>query len=165
MYLYYIHHRGKEKTIKINYRPQDSGIYYVVTAVLVWIVLFSYSCDYHVSPLVMDGMMTVENPYGHLPAPQYGDLPFVTCMFFVYLICFIVWGMLCIRYSKEIMSVQILILIVLVAFAINYLVKAIYYNVYNKSGNNIFVLSVLSILADCTARAFTRILTLIVCMG
>lgn len=35
MYLYNIHHRGKEKTIRINYRPQDSGIYYVVTAVLV----------------------------------------------------------------------------------------------------------------------------------
>ena len=146
---------GTESSIRINYHPQDSGIYYVVTAI----------CDYHVSPLVMDGSMIVENPYGHLPATQYGDYPFVTTMCIVYILTLLVWAMLCIRYSKEIMSVQVIILIVLIAFSINYIVKVIYYSIYNKSGNSVFFLNALFLLTDSFARALTRILTLLVCMG
>lgn len=123
------------------------------------------SCDYHVSPLVMDGSMIVENPYGHLPAPQYGDYPFVSTMCLIYVITLLIWSMLCIRYSKEIMSVQVIILIVLIAYVINYIVKVIYYSIYNKSGNNIFFLNTLFLFTDCFARALTRVLTLLVCMG
>lgn len=122
-------------------------------------------CDYHVSPLVMDGTMVVENPFGHLPAPQYGDFPFVMFMCVVYVVALFIWGMLCIRYSKEIMSVQIIILVVLFAFVVNYLVKVVYYSVFNKSGNNMFVLGLLTLFTECLTRTLTRILTLIVCMG
>lgn len=109
--------------------------------------------------------MIVENPYGHLPAPQYGDYPFVSTMCVIYIITLIVWSMLCIRYSKEIMSVQIIILIVLIAYVINYIVKVIYYSIYNKSGNNVFFLNAVFIFTDSFARALTRVLTLLVCMG
>lgn len=117
------------------------------------------------SPLHMDGAMIVENPYGNLPASQYGSLPFYTFMCFLYVISVIVWGMLCISYSKEVMSVQIIILIVIVSFVIDYSVKVLSLTVFNNTGNNSFILSLLSIAVDCTTRTLTRVLTLLVCMG
>ena len=59
----------------------------------------------------MEGKMIVENPYGQLPAPQYGSLPFFTFMCFAYIVALIIWSMLCISYSKEVMSVQVIILV------------------------------------------------------
>ena len=75
------------------------------------------------SPLHMDGAMIVENPYGNLPASQYGSLPFYTFMCFLYVISVVVWGMLCISYSKEVMSVQIIILIVIVIGLVRTLIR------------------------------------------
>lgn len=47
----------------------------------------------------------------------------------------------------------------------DYIVKVIYLNVYNNSGNNPFILALMSIAVDCTTRTLTRVLTLVVCMG
>ena len=113
----------------------------------------------------MDGAMIVENPYGNLPASQYGSLPFSTWMCFLYEITVVVWGMLCISYSKEVMSVQIIILIVIVSFVIDYSMKVLSLTVFNNTGNNSFILSLLSIAVDCTTRTLTRVLMLLVCMG
>ena len=63
------------------------------------------------SPFEMEGNMVVENPYGKLPAPQFGSLPFFSFMCLAYIIALIIWGMLCISYSKEVMSVQVIILV------------------------------------------------------
>lgn len=109
--------------------------------------------------------MIVENPYGNLPASQYGSLPFYTFMCFLYVISVVVWGMLCISYSKEVMSVQIIILIVIVSFVIDYSMKVLSLTVFNNTGNNSFILSLLSIAVDCTTRTLTRVLMLLVCMG
>lgn len=109
--------------------------------------------------------MAVENPFGHLPATQYGSLPFYSVTCFAYFVCLVIWGMWCISYSKEIMSVQVIIMVVLISFVLNNIVKVIYLAVFNITGNNVFLLVLLSILVDCTTRALTRILTLLVCMG
>lgn len=113
----------------------------------------------------MEGRMAVENPFGHLPATQYGSLPFYSVTCFAYFVCLVIWGMWCISYSKEIMSVQLIIMVVLISFVLNNVVRVIYLAVFNITGNNVFVLVLLSILVDCTTRALTRILTLLVCMG
>ena len=60
--------------------------------------------------------MAVENPFGHLPATQYGSLPFYSVTCFAYFVCLVIWGMWCISYSKEIMSVQLIIMVVLISF-------------------------------------------------
>lgn len=85
----------------MTFVPPETGIYYLVTAV----------CDYHVSPLTMTGNMVVENPYGHLPAPQYGSLPFYSLLCVLYVVALFVWIMWCVKYSSEVMSVQIVILV------------------------------------------------------
>lgn len=59
----------------------------------------------------LEGNMIAENPYGHLPATQYSSLPFFSWMSLIYVVVVIMWGMLCIQYSKEIMSVHIIILV------------------------------------------------------
>lgn len=69
------------------------------------------SCDYHISPIKIEGKMVVENPYGHLPAPEYGSLPFFSFMCILYTVSLVIWGILCYAYSKEIMSVQIIIIV------------------------------------------------------
>lgn len=56
-------------------------------------------------------MMTAVNVYGHLPATQYYSLPFFGWMSLAYLFTLVVWVMLCIQYSKEIMSVHLMILV------------------------------------------------------
>lgn len=53
----------------------------------------------------------------------------------------------------------------LVSFVIDYAVKVLYLSVFNNTGSNVFLLSLLSIFFDSATRTLTRILTLIVCMG
>lgn len=91
-------------------------MFYAVTAVyaLPYLVLFFLicSCDaYAIGKVSLEGEMVAENPYGHLPATQYSSLPFYSYMTIIYVVVLIMWGMLCIQYSKEIMSVHIIILV------------------------------------------------------
>ena len=102
---------GKETNIKVNYHPPKAGVYYIVSAVSFFILSLSCRCDYHISPMIMDGSLVVENMYGHLPAPQYGSLPFYSYMCLVYVISLVVWIRYCIQFKNEIMSVQIIILV------------------------------------------------------
>lgn len=91
-------------------------MFYVVTAVYVSFLSFPFllicSCDaYAIGKVSLEGEMTAENPYGHLPATMYSSLPFYSYMVIIYVVVLIMWGMLCIQYSKEIMSVHIIILV------------------------------------------------------
>ena len=70
------------------------------------------SCDPSITMNTrLEGNMIAENAYGHLPASQYSSLPFYGWMVLIYVVILIMWGMLCIQYSKEIMSVHIIILV------------------------------------------------------
>lgn len=87
-------------------------MYYVVAAVYVFGLPLSASCDPSITPNTrLSGMMTAVNVYGHLPATQYYSLPFFGWMSLAYLFTLVVWVMLCIQYSKEIMSVHLMILV------------------------------------------------------
>lgn len=117
--------------------------------------------------------MTAENPYGHLPATMYSSLPFYSYLTIVYVVVLIMWGMLCIQYSKEIMSVHLMILValpllshpqgVLVSFVVDYFVKVLYLWLYNSSGYD--MLQYPSAVVDALTRTLTRLLTILVCMG
>ena len=72
----------------------------------------THSCNPMITPKTsLSGKMELENPYGQLPGTQYSSLPFYSWMSFIYVLTLIVWGMLCIQYSKEIMSVHLMILV------------------------------------------------------
>lgn len=87
-------------------------MYYVVAAVSVCAVCVTCSCDPSITPNTrLSGMMTAVNIYGHLPATQYYSLPFFGWMSLAYLFTLLIWVMLCIQYSKEIMSVHLMILV------------------------------------------------------
>ncbi|CBK23468.2 uncharacterized protein [Blastocystis hominis] len=145
---------SRTNTVDLSSVIVNSGMYYVVAAV----------CDPSITPNTrLSGMMTAENVYGHLPATQYYSLPFFGWMSLAYLFTLVVWVMLCIQYSKEIMSVHLMILVVLISFVINSLVRVLYLWIYNSSGNDVFIY--LSLFVDAVTRTLTRVLTLLVCMG
>ena len=145
---------SKTSTIDVMSEISQTGMYYVVAAV----------CDPSITPHTkVSGMMTAEIAYGHLPATQYYSLPFFSWMSLIYVFALIVWGMLCIQYSKEIMSVHLMILIVLVFFVINCLMKVLYLWIYNSTGSDTFIYP--SVFIDVITRTLTRVLTLLVCMG
>ncbi|KAK8817739.1 hypothetical protein WA538_004456 [Blastocystis sp. DL] len=149
-----VHDLSKSDSFGDFYDVGYRGMFYVVTAV----------CDpaavQHVS---LSGEMTAENPYGHLPATMYSSLPFYSYMMIVYVVVLIMWGMLCIQYSKEIMSVHLMILGVLVSFVLDYFVKVLYLWLYNSSGYD--MLQYPSAVVDALTRTLTRLLTILVCMG
>ena len=81
------------------------------------------SCD----PLVTSNTrleinINAENPFGHLPATQYQSYPFYSWMSLIYVVTLIIWGLLCIQYSKEIMSVNIMIVVLFFISSIDYIV-------------------------------------------
>lgn len=147
----------KDKTNKgsLSFDVQKTGIYFLV----------AISCDNRAGTVRFEGDYEATNPYGELPAPMYGSLPF-TCLLFVgYIILLTWWLYMCVKYAKEIMSVHIIVLVVLGCFVVDMGVKLIYLTVYNHVGHPVFLLSILSIVIDCSTRTLTRILTLFVCMG
>lgn len=112
-----------------------------------------------------EGEYEAINPYGELPAPMYGSLPFTALLFFGYIIMLAWWLYMCIKYVKEVMSVHIIVLVVLACFVVDMGIKLIYLTVYNRVGRPVFFLAIFSTLVDCSTRTLTRILTLFVCMG
>ena len=112
-----------------------------------------------------EGSYETINPFGQLPAPLYGSLPFTGTLLLGYIVLLVVWLVLCAKYSQEIMSVHIITLAVLACFVVDMLVKLIYLFFFNSFGTPTFILAIASIVVDCSTRTLTRVLTLFVCMG
>lgn len=123
------------------------------------------SCDYHVGTTRFEGTYETINPYGQLPAQNYGLLPFTGFLLLCYIVLFIWWFYMCRKYNEEIMSVHVIIMIIICAFVLDMIVKLIYLSVYNVVGYPVFILAIMNIIIDCSVRTLTRILTLFVCMG
>ena len=112
-----------------------------------------------------EGSYETINPFGQLPAQSYGSLPFTFFLLVCYIVLMIWWVIMLRKYYQEIMSVHSIILIILCAFILNMTIKYVYLMVYNTVGKPVFVLAIMNIIMDCSARTLTRILTLFVCMG
>ena len=90
------------------------------------------SCDYHVGTTRFEGTYETINPYGQLPAQNYGLLPFTGFLLLCYIVLFIWWFYMCRKYNEEIMSVHVIIMIIICAFVLDMIVKLIYLIVYLK---------------------------------
>ena len=51
------------------------------------------------------------NPYGYVPAPLYGSIPFDALLMVLYSIHFVLWLMQCVKYNEELMSIHYLIFV------------------------------------------------------
>ena len=105
------------------------------------------------------------NPYGQLPAPQYGLLPFTGLLFVCFLLLLVWWVYLSLKHASDVMSVHVIILLVVIFFVLNLGARFIHLAAYNYVGRPLFFLVLISIVLDCSTRTLTRILTLFVCMG
>ncbi|KAK8826059.1 hypothetical protein WA556_003788 [Blastocystis sp. ATCC 50177/Nand II] len=139
----------------VSFNVKRTGVYFVV----------AISCDYRIGTVHFEGSYETINPFGQLPAPLYGSLPFTGVLLVGYIVLLAVWLVLCAKYAQEIMSVHIIILVVLACFVVDMLVKLIYLFFFNAFGTPTFLLAIASIVVDCSTRTLTRVLTLFVCMG
>lgn len=105
------------------------------------------------------------NPYGQLPAPQYGLLPFTFLLFACFLLLLVWWVYLSLKHASDVMSVHVIILLVLIFFVLDLAARFIHLAAFNYVGRPLFILVLVSIVLDCSTRTLTRILTLFVCMG
>ena len=158
--------RDAVNTGSISLDTQSTGVYFVAALSYISNQTGSFRrCDKRIGVVRFEGEYEAINPYGELPAPMYGSLPFTALLFFMYIVMMAWWLYMCIKYAKEIMSVHIIVLVVLACFVVDMGIKLIYLTVYNRVGHPVFFLSIMSIIVDCSTRTLTRILTLFVCMG
>jgi hypothetical protein len=80
-----------------NFTVEKSGVHYL---------LFS-SCDPATGTVLIDGSTVWMNPYGYLPGELFHFLPFYGAMSLVYLSLGVLWGILCARYWRELLRVQV----------------------------------------------------------
>ena len=123
------------------------------------------SCNHNVGTTRFEGTYETINPFGQLPAQSYGSLPFTMCLLVCYLALFVWWLLLCRKYNQEVMSVHVIILVIIVCFILDSIMKLVYLSVYNRIGHPLFILSIVSTTINCSVRTLTRTLTLFVCMG
>lgn len=139
----------------LSYDVQKTGIYYVL----------AISCDYRAGLIRFSGEYEAVNPYGQLPAPQHGLLPFTFLLFACFLLLLVWWVYLSLKHSNDVMSVHVIILLVLIFFVLDLGARFIHLAAFNFVGRPLFILVLISIVLDCSTRTLTRILTLFVCMG
>ncbi|KAK8803445.1 hypothetical protein WA158_001139 [Blastocystis sp. Blastoise] len=139
----------------LTHYVKKSGVYFIVST-----VCDSKSINTHIS-----GDFVVKNTYGQLPSITYGSLSFYFYISIIYTVLTIAWLFACYIYKHEIMSVQYTIIIVVISFTLDSIIKVIYLNEYNNVGVEPFTLGLISIAIDCFTKTITRILTLVVSMG
>lgn len=149
----------------VSFNVKRTGVYFVVAISYGRLFELTRSCDYRIGTVHFEGSYETINPFGQLPAPLYGSLPFTGVLLVGYIVLLAVWLVLCAKYAQEIMSVHIIILVVLACFVVDMLVKLIYLFFFNAFGTPTFLLAIASIVVDCSTRTLTRVLTLFVCMG
>ncbi|CBK24336.2 uncharacterized protein [Blastocystis hominis] len=134
----------------LSYDVQKTGIYYVL----------AISCDYRAGLIRFSGEYEAVNPYGQLPAPQHGLLPFTFLLFACFLLLLVWWVYLSLKHSNDVMSVHVIILLVLIFFVLDLGARFIHLAAFNFVGRPLFILVLISIVLDCSTRTLTRILTL-----
>ena len=146
---------SKESDVQLYHPVTKTGVYFVVATV----------CDANTQNVHVSGKFAVHGTYGHLPSITYGSLDFYSIISIIYVVLTLIWLFACYIYSHDIMSVQYTIIIVLLSFTIDAIVKVIYLNTYNNNGVEPYTLGLISIAINCFTKTITRILTLVVSMG
>lgn len=151
----FIRSDNSDSSIWLHYDVPAEGKYYMLLAF----------CDSSTVNLNVTGHVVAMNPYGHFPARLYGLIPFTRCLCFLSAALLGFWLYRCNAYRKELMSVHIMIIAVLVVFTIDSLLKLWNINTFNKNGTYTTYITVISLVFDSVTRVVGRCLTLMVTMG
>ncbi|EGE85780.2 integral membrane protein [Blastomyces dermatitidis ATCC 18188] len=137
----------------INYPVAKTGFYCVST--------YAFSGDDY------QGVVTFQNSYGELPAPQIPKLPFYGALTIVYAVIGIFWAFLYVQNRHDILPVQNYITAIIVFLIVEQLMTWGFYDYQNRHGSNAVakVLMIIVAVLNAGRNSFSFFLLLIVCMG
>lgn len=133
----------------------QSGVYVILVAI----------CEPESSPVELDGPVESINPYGYLPAELFGNLPFYGSISCAYAILGVIWVILCIIYSKDLLHLQLWFTAVLALSLAEAALIFGHYIDWNDSGVPSTAITVIGLLFGVSKRAMSRIIILMVSMG
>ena len=154
---------SKDSTVSLREIPlvhsqiKDTGVY---------ILLFGI-CSPFTSPLLLKGTIDSMDPYGYLPADQYGNLPFYFILSIVYTTVGVAWLYLCVQHQSEIIPMQYWITLII---ALGMLECAILYDHFlywneHGSADGAKGIELVGILFGVCKRTASRVFILMVALG
>lgn len=132
-----------------------SGRYYL---------LFS-SCLNSTGDVTMDGSITWMNPYGYLPGELYHFIPMFYYLALGYLVLGVVWGLLCLIYRNDLLTLQHHVTFVIILGLLETTIWYHDYTSFNSTGSRRVGPVIGGVLLSSVKRTLSRLLVLIVCMG
>lgn len=132
----------------------DSGLYVIIMAI----------CS-ESAPIVIDGAIESVDPYGYLPADQFGNLPFYAALVCLYLIVGVTWGILCYWHRDQLMNLQYWISAVLAIGMLETILMFGRFINWNDYGVPPFGVTAAAITVGVAKRALSRVLVMLVALG
>jgi len=132
-----------------------SGIYVMIMAM----------CDETSLPVVIDGFIESIDPYGYVPADEFGSMPFNLSLSLMYLIVGIAWGVLCFWFSDQLMPLQFWITGVMMVAMIETTMLYFHFIDWNENGIPTTAVTVVALFFGALKRGVSRVLVMLVSLG
>ena len=134
---------------------QSTGLY----------IFFMANCDVKTSDVRINGQIESMDPYGYLPADLYQNLPFYGALSLMYTIIGVVWLILCMFYSHQLIPLQLWITLVLALGMIETTILFSHYLHWNDYGSSAPSLAFAGLIIGIIKRTFSRIVVTLVALG
>mmetsp|Transcript_10322 Transcript_10322/g.16896 ORF Transcript_10322/g.16896 Transcript_10322/m.16896 type:complete len:530 (-) Transcript_10322:544-2133(-) len=128
-------------------------------------VLLMALCDDSAMPVIIDGAVESVDPYGYVPADQFGSMPFNLALSLAYLIVALTWATLCFWYSDQLMPLQMWISAVMFIAMIETTMLYVHFVDWNEEGVPTSTITVVALFFGALKRALSRILIMFVSLG
>lgn len=129
-----------------NYPISSSGLY----------ILIMILCEPNASPVTIQGSVESLDPYGYLPADQFGNLPFYGALSIIYVLLGMGWLGVCCLNKSQILPLQIWITVVIAMGMIETTTLFAHYLQWNEKGMPLVALTVLGLVFGVSKRALSR---------
>eukprot|EP00636_Phaeomonas_parva_P000552 CAMPEP_0118857344 /NCGR_PEP_ID=MMETSP1163-20130328/4489_1 /TAXON_ID=124430 /ORGANISM="Phaeomonas parva, Strain CCMP2877" /LENGTH=557 /DNA_ID=CAMNT_0006790647 /DNA_START=186 /DNA_END=1859 /DNA_ORIENTATION=- len=127
--------------------------------------LFIAACDEGTGDLVINGYTEWMNPWGYLPAADWGKLPFYGSLALIYLFLGLSWCILMVTYVKDLLAIQSWISVVIFLAMVETAAQYFSYNNWNASGLRDSGGLIFALLVGVSKRSLSRVLVLMVSTG
>jgi len=132
-----------------------SGIYVLIMAM----------CNPESLPVSVSGSIESIEPYGYVPADEFGSMPFNLTLSLMYLVISLAWGVLCFAHSDQLMPLQFWITGMMVVALIETTMLYFHYIDWNDHGIPTTAITIIALFFGALKRAVSRILIMLVCLG
>jgi len=128
-------------------------------------VLLMAACDDGAMPVMISGTLESVDPYGYVPADQFGTMPFNLALSLAYLAVALAWALLCFWYSDQLMPLQMWISAVMLIALMESTLLYLHFVDWNEQGQPTGAITVMALLFGALKRAVSRILVMLVALG